>query len=131
MRQYYPPMPNDGEQGRRPERPDYKVYRSRPGLFSRLRSPDLSKLRAKKEGKGGGGDSVAGRPQRGKPPRSGERPLWRRVLRWVGIAALAWLLISFAGLRDLLADPEGEAGRHGRTPCTATRSWRSARRRSS
>ena len=29
-------------------------------------------------------------------PRSGERPLWRRVLRWAGIAALVWILISFA-----------------------------------
>ncbi len=98
MRQYYPPMPNDGEQGRRPERPDYKVYRSRPGLFSRLRAPDLSKLRAKKAGKGGkgGGDRRGGSDRsKGKAPRAGQRPLWRRVLRWAGIAALAWILISF------------------------------------
>ncbi|MGH2926080.1 MAG: LCP family protein [Solirubrobacterales bacterium] len=93
-------MPNDGEQGRRPERPDYKVYRSRPGLLGRLRAPDLSKLRAKKGGKGGKGggkgDKRGGSDRsRGKRPRSGERPLWRRVLRWAGIAALVWILISF------------------------------------
>ena len=48
MRQYYPLMPANGDQGPAggeqgpPERPDYKVYRSRPGLLSRLRSPDLA-----------------------------------------------------------------------------------------
>ena len=37
-------MPDSGEQ--RPSGPpDYKVYRSRKGLFSRLRSADLSSLR--------------------------------------------------------------------------------------
>jgi LCP family protein required for cell wall assembly len=74
-----------------PERPDYKVYRSRPGLLSRLRSPDLSKLRPRKEGKssgeGGGGDKP-------RAPRK-QRPTWRRVLKWVGIFALGWILLSF------------------------------------
>ncbi len=88
MRQYYPPMADDEERGR-PERPDYKTYRSRPGLFGRLRSPDLSKLRERARGKGGGerGDRDRGAPR--------ARPPWRRVLKWVGIAALAWLVISF------------------------------------
>jgi LCP family protein required for cell wall assembly len=75
-----------------PERPDYKVYKSRPGLLSRLRAPDLSKLRERARRKG---------PDRGGPKKEkekappGERPVWRRVLKWVGIAALVWIVISF------------------------------------
>src|SRR5215208_2084080 len=71
-----------------PERPDYKVYRSRPGLFSRLRSPDLSKLRQRTKRKGGGGEGKPARP-------TGPKPLWRRVLKWVGIFALGWIVLSF------------------------------------
>jgi LCP family protein required for cell wall assembly len=72
-----------------PERPDYKVYRSRPGLFSRLRSPDLSKLRDRAQRKGGDGEDE------GRAPRpAGPRPLWRRVLRWVGIFAIGWVALS-------------------------------------
>lgn len=74
-----------------PERPEYKTYRSRPGLLSRLRSPDLSKLRERK-GRNGGGD---GKPPKGdKGPRA-PKPVWRRVLKWVGIFALGWILLSF------------------------------------
>ncbi len=72
-----------------PERPDYKVYRSRPGLFRRLRSPDLSKLRERAGGKEGG-DGGRGR----RPRRVSERPLWRQVLRWVGIFAIGWAVLS-------------------------------------
>jgi LCP family protein required for cell wall assembly len=94
MPQYYPLMPADGDQGGsggeqgRPEPPDYKVYRSRPGLLSRLRSPDLSKLRDRVSGKG-----EPPRPDAKKEPAA--RPPWRRVLTWVGIAALAWIVLSF------------------------------------
>src|SRR3954452_9096158 len=70
-----------------PERPDYKVYRSRPGLFSRLRSPDLSKLRERTKRKGGDDEGKPARP-------SGPKPLWRRVLKWVGIFALGWIVLS-------------------------------------
>ena len=84
MRQYYPPMPADDD---RPERPDYKVYRSRPSLLSRLRAPDLSKLRERTRGKGSRG------PRSAKPAT--EHPLRRKILRWVGIAALAWVVLSF------------------------------------
>jgi len=74
-----------------PEPPDYKVYKSRPGLFSRLRSPDLSKLRDRTRRKGSGDGSG----DEGRPPRpAGPRPLWRRVLRWVGIFALCWIALS-------------------------------------
>src|ERR671937_3248575 len=72
-----------------PERPDYKVYRSRPGLFSRLRSPDLSKLREKgRKREGGGHDKGERRPVTALP-------LWRRILRWTGVFALAWIALSF------------------------------------
>jgi LCP family protein required for cell wall assembly len=85
-------MPDDGEQ--RPSGPpDYKVYRSRGGLLSRLRSADLSGLRerAKLPGKRPGGKRE---PDEGRRPRA-PRPRVKRVLKWVGIAALGWILLSF------------------------------------
>src|SRR3954447_20022849 len=73
-----------------PERPDYKVYRSRPGLLSRLRSADLSKLRDRTRRKGDGDGGKKGRPER----PTAARPLWRQVLRWVGIFAIGWFVLS-------------------------------------
>jgi LCP family protein required for cell wall assembly len=99
MRQYYPLMPANGDQGPAdseqgpPERPDYKVYRSRPGLLSRLRSPDLARLRERVRGKGPTFPPRRGAEQ--EPKERKQRPAWRRVLKWVGIAALVWLAISF------------------------------------
>ena len=87
-------MSAEGEQP--PERPDYKVYKSRPGLLGRLRAPDLSRLRERARRKGPD-RTPPGKPpgkQREKPAPS-ERPLWRRALKWVGIAALVWIAISF------------------------------------
>ncbi len=87
-------MSPDGEQ-RPPEppknEPEYKVYRSRKGLFSRLKGADLSSLRDRAR--------LPSRPRRGdKEPRRPGSPRApfnvRRVLKWVGIAALAWILIS-------------------------------------
>ncbi len=85
-------MGNDEEQ--RPQgRPDYKVYRARKGLFSRLRKPDLSGLREREwqapklPGRPGG-------PKRERGPRP-QRPGLRRALKWVGIAAVGWIFISF------------------------------------
>ena len=84
-------MPSDGEQ--QPSgKPEYKVYRSRKGLLSRFRSPDLSGLRertkkAPKGEKGRGGRKV--KPE-GPRPGSGRR----RVLKWVGIAVGGWILLS-------------------------------------
>jgi LCP family protein required for cell wall assembly len=78
-------MPENGEQ-----QPEYKVYRSRRGLFRGLRKPDLSGLRGRSEkpprwpGKRDAGERL-------KPPRRGAR----RVLKWVGLAALGWILVSF------------------------------------
>jgi LCP family protein required for cell wall assembly len=85
-------MPDSGEQ--RPSGPpDYKVYRSRRGFFSRLRSADLSGLRerAKLPGKRPGGDREPSGRRRFRAPSA---PL-RRVLKWVGVAALGWILLSF------------------------------------
>ncbi|HEX3241135.1 MAG TPA: LCP family protein [Solirubrobacterales bacterium] len=89
-------MPDDGEQ--RPSGPpDYKVYRSRKSLLSRLRSPDLSGLRerAKLPGKRPKRDPEDGRGSdrsRGKA-RAGVTP--RKVFKWIGLAALGWILLSF------------------------------------
>jgi LCP family protein required for cell wall assembly len=72
--------------------PEYKVYRSRRGLFSRLKGADLSGLR----------DHARlpswrrrKREEPGMPPPQRGRINPRRVLKWVGLAALAWILISF------------------------------------
>jgi LCP family protein required for cell wall assembly len=101
MREYYPLMSPNGEQGRpngdegRPEPPDYKVYRSRPGLLSSLRAPDLSALRERLRGKGGGPRRPTSKEDPAERPSPAERPWWRRALKWVGIAALVWILVSF------------------------------------
>src|SRR5918994_4330692 len=71
------------EQGGR-DRPDYKVYRSRPRLLDRLRAPDVSSLRDRLRGSGK-------RPARRPPPTVPRRKPW---WRWVVIAIAAWLLIS-------------------------------------
>ncbi len=87
-------MADNGEQ-QRSEQPDYKVYRSKRGLLSRFRSPDLSGLRerAKLGRKDGGKDT--GRPTRRRGEPGEERSLGKRILRWVGIFAAGWILLSF------------------------------------
>jgi LCP family protein required for cell wall assembly len=85
-------MANDGEQ--QPSgSPDYKVYRSRRSLRSRLRTPDLSGLRerAKRSSK---------RSRKDEGPsldRFSPKRRWtgRRVAKWVGLAALGWIALSF------------------------------------
>jgi LCP family protein required for cell wall assembly len=72
-----------------PQRPDYKVYRSRPRLLDRLRAPDLSSLRGRAQGKG-----PERPPRRGAATAPGERSLRRRVLRWALIAGAVWIAIS-------------------------------------
>src|SRR5688500_1092696 len=82
-------MPEAGDKPDPPERqepPDYTVYKSRPSLRDRIRKPDLSGL----GGRFGGGDKLPKQP--GAP---GDKPTWRRILRWVGIFAVAWLVLSF------------------------------------
>ena len=60
------PVSAEGEQP--PERPDYKVYKSRPGLLSRLRAPDLSKLRERTRRKGPDRARAARRARRSRRP---------------------------------------------------------------
>ncbi len=79
---------------RPPDKPEYKVYRSRRGLLDRLSGPrdqvaqlrEAARRRAQRE-----------RPDEPEPlePRGPSRPLWRRILKWVAIAVGAWLLLSF------------------------------------
>jgi LCP family protein required for cell wall assembly len=81
-------MPESGDKPDPPrqEPPEYTVYKSRPSLRDRIRKPDLSSL----GGKFGRGD---------KPPKAPGGPdegwNWRRILKWVGIVALGWLVLSF------------------------------------
>jgi LCP family protein required for cell wall assembly len=88
-------MRSDGEQ-RPPDRgdqPEYTVYRSRRGVLRRLRSPDISSLRERARrsyrrlGRGG--------PKPEDLPPSAPKPLAKRALKWAGIAAGVWVLISF------------------------------------
>ncbi|MGI9020807.1 MAG: LCP family protein [Solirubrobacterales bacterium] len=75
-------------EGGPPERPDYKVYRSRRGF----RKPDLAGLRAKTAKT----PKPAGDPAAPKAPGAGpQRSTAVRILKWVGVAALVWILISF------------------------------------
>jgi LCP family protein required for cell wall assembly len=80
-----------GESQKPPEGPDYKVYRSRPGLFSRFRKPELPSLRKPGEG----GPKIPKLPRRGEPKAPGERSTARKVLRWVVIGTVIWIGISF------------------------------------
>jgi LCP family protein required for cell wall assembly len=109
-------MPDDGEQ--RPQGPpEYNVYRSRRGLLSRLRSADLSSLRerAKLPGKRSGDGERPGRERAPRPRRT-----WpRRVLKWVGLAALGWILLSLlafavsAQLQSFKLSGEAKDALHG------------------
>lgn len=80
------PAPKPAEKseasGKGGERPDYKVYKSRPGLRDRFRKPDLAGLRKERRG-GGLRDRISG---------DGGRRNW---LRWVLIGICGWLLLSF------------------------------------
>jgi LCP family protein required for cell wall assembly len=85
--------PSGGPEQGRSGPPEYTVYKSRRGFLSRLRSTDVSGLRERARrsyrrlGRGG--------PQAEDQPPTAPRPLLRRGLKWVGIAAAAWILISF------------------------------------
>ncbi len=86
-----PFMSSDGEQ-QPPKLPEYKVYRSRRGLFRGFRKPDLSDI-----GKGRGPQlpKLPRRSRSGNERQRGERALGKTVLKWVGLAALAWIFLSF------------------------------------
>ncbi|HVY96264.1 MAG TPA: LCP family protein [Solirubrobacterales bacterium] len=116
-------MPDDGEQ--RPSGPpDYKVYRSRRSIFSRLKSADLSRLRdrAKLPGKPpklpGRGPRREREPGERRLPRA-PRPAWKRVAKWAGIAILGWILLSLlafavsAQLQSFKLSGEAKDALHG------------------
>jgi len=97
--------------------PEYKVYRSRKGRLSGLRSPDLSGLRERtpRAPKWWRRDTGP-KPERTGPPR---RWTAKRVLKWVGIAALGWILLSFlafavsAQLQSFKLSGEAKDALHG------------------
>jgi LCP family protein required for cell wall assembly len=81
-------MSPEGERERRngSKRPEYTVYRSRPRLIDRLRRGGKQLP--------GKGDAERERPERRPSPGVPGRPPWRRILKWAGIAVLAWLALS-------------------------------------
>jgi LCP family protein required for cell wall assembly len=100
--------------------PEYKVYRSRRGLLSRLRPPDLSNLRERapqprkrwwRRGKRKRDESPRPTPPRRWTPK--------RVLKWVALAALGWILLSFlafavsAQLQSFKLSGEAKSALHG------------------
>jgi LCP family protein required for cell wall assembly len=122
-------LPNDGEkrpQGppdQPPQRPsgdpEYRVYRSRRGVFSRLRGGDLPKSGDGAGGRGAGGPGAPDEPGRtnyggghrdgpslpplklpwkrreGRGGSMGKRkPPARRIAFWLGIAIVGWIVIS-------------------------------------
>lgn len=97
--------------------PEYKVYRSRRGLLSRFRKPDFTSLRER----GRGAPKLPGgglrRERGGEPGRA--RPGLRRALKWVGIAALGWVALSFlafavsAQLQAFKLDGDAKSALHG------------------
>ena len=80
------------------ERP-YTTYRSLPkGLRARLRGEEESIDSVRRGSRGGGGDGAGAGRRRGAGP--GRVPWWRRrwsvwrVLKYVAVAVVAWLLLS-------------------------------------
>jgi LCP family protein required for cell wall assembly len=100
--------------------PEYKVYRSRKGRLSGLRSPDLSGLRERTP-RAPKWWQRKKRPRREDEGQPGPRRRWtaKRVLKWVGIAALGWILLSFlafavsAQLQSFKLSGEAKSALHG------------------
>jgi LCP family protein required for cell wall assembly len=99
---------------RPPDKPDYKVYRSRRGFLDRLSGPrdQVAQLReaARRRARRAPDDERKPRER-----RVSDRPLWKRILRWAAIAVGAWLLLSFvlfmisAQITDGVSDETEEA----------------------
>ncbi len=106
-----------GDDPQRPsEPPEYNVYRSRRGLFSRLKGADLSSLRDRARLPSW---RRRKRDEPGSPPPKRGRVTPRRVLKWVGLAALGWILLSFvafgvsAQLQSFKLSGEAKDALHG------------------
>ena len=97
------------------EKPDYKVYRSRPKLLSRDERSGLDELREHPDQReaadrpdyevhrsGGGGPRLPKLPSFRRSPQPGTEPAPKRrrritpgrVLRWVLLAVAGWVLLS-------------------------------------
>ena len=77
-------MPSD----RPPDRPEYKVYRSRRRLLDRLR-PEGELPRLPRPGRD------EREPREPRPPRRERREIgFRRILKWLAVAVGAWLALS-------------------------------------
>ena len=75
--------------GPQPGRPEYKVYRSGPGLLDRLRPRGRGALERFRRDRP--------KPEPGPPRVKPERRITvGRVLKWVAFAILAWVLLSLA-----------------------------------
>jgi LCP family protein required for cell wall assembly len=102
-----PEPPDEPPQGR----PEYRVYRSRPGIFSRLRGRDVPKADepSSPPDEPGRTNYGRGRPEgphlpplklpwkrreeRGARPGRGKPPA-RRIAFWLGIAIVGWIVVS-------------------------------------
>jgi LCP family protein required for cell wall assembly len=88
-------MAPDGEQ-RPPEppesQPEYKLYRSRRGLLSRLKGADLSALRDRARLPSW---RRRKRDEPGVPPPQRRNVNPRRIFKWIALAALGWIVLSF------------------------------------
>lgn len=83
-----PPSPPSPPPPRRPSGPpQYKVYRSRKRLLDRFGSGSGNPLEALRRRRGG-------RSRSPDPGRRSAKPVWRRVVRYVVLAILAWILVA-------------------------------------
>jgi LCP family protein required for cell wall assembly len=82
-----------GIASRPPDKPEYKVYRSRRGLLDRLSGPrdQVAQLREAARRRA---SRSRGEDDEPREPRSPKGPLWRRIVKWVAVAVGAWLLLS-------------------------------------
>lgn len=89
-------MPSDGDK-RHPERPEYNVYRSRRGPFSRFRKPSIDSLKKKPRNKPTEAPypvySGQTPPDDGPDPRKRSRRK-RPWLKWILFAVLGWFVLS-------------------------------------
>jgi LCP family protein required for cell wall assembly len=77
-----PPTPPSGP-------PQYKVYRSRKRLSDRFGPLSSNPLEALKRRRGK-------RPEPRLPGDRPPKPVWRRVLKWVALAIVVWILVTIA-----------------------------------
>ena len=94
------------------KKPEYRVYRARPGFLSRLLYRDRGRFERPEPKAEAPPRTPAGwrgrqaepapperppeRPDLGIPPPAEPRRIpWRRIIKWTVVAAVAWVLLSF------------------------------------